>query len=115
MEIAAGIVQVLLGLLFAFSGGSKVAGMRMQIDNFNRYGYPQWFRVFTGLVELAGAAGMVVGLFAEEVAIASGVVLAVTMVGAAYTDLRKSTPVSVVAPVVLLGLCAAVVILQVAE
>jgi len=115
MEIAAGIVQVLLGLLFAFSGGSKVAGMRMQIDNFNRYGYPQWFRVFTGLVELAGAAGMVVGLFAEEVAITAAFVLAVTMIGAAYTDLRKSALATVIAPVVLFGLCAAVVILRVAE
>jgi len=101
MEIAAGIVQVLLGLLFAFSGGSKVAGMRMQIDNFNRYGYPQWFRVFTGIVELAGAAGMVVGLFAEEVAID---------LGCARSDdgwrcLHRPAevqPVSVVAPVVLL-------------
>lgn len=115
MEIAAGIVQVLLGLLFAFSGGTKVAGMRMQVDNFNRYGYPQWFRVFTGFVELAGAAGMVVGLFAEEAAVAAGVVLGVTMVGAAYTDLRKSAPMNVVPPLVLFGLCAAVVILRVAE
>jgi len=115
MEIAAGILQVLLGLLFAFSGGSKVAGMRMQVANFDRYGYPQWFRVVTGLVELAGAAGMVVGLFAEEAAIAAGVLLGVTMVGAAYTDMRKSAPLTVIPPLVLLGVCAAVVILRVAE
>lgn len=115
MDIAAAIVQVTLGLLFAFSGGSKVAGIRMQVDNFNRYGYPQWFRVFTGVVELAGAAGMVAGLFAEEVAVVAAVSLAVTMVGAAYTDLRKSAPVTVIAPVALLGLCAAVVILRVAD
>ncbi len=115
VDTIAGILQVLLAVVFVFAGGSKVAGIRMPVDNFNRYGYPQWFRVFTGLVELAGAAGMVVGLFAEEAAIAAGIVLGAVMVGAAYTDLRKSTPVSVVAPVLLFGLCAAVVILRVAE
>ncbi|GMV85059.1 MAG: hypothetical protein AMXMBFR80_09160 [Dehalococcoidia bacterium] len=115
MEIAAGIIQVILGLLFAFSGGTKVAGMRMQVANFDRYGYPQWFRVFTGVVELVGAAGMVVGLFADEAAIAASALLGVTMIGAAYTDLRKSAPVFVVPPLVLFGLCVAVVILQVAD
>lgn len=115
MEFAAAVIQVLLALLFLFSGASKVAGMPMQVANFDRYGYPQWFRVFTGFVELAGAAGMAVGLFAEEAAIAAGVVLGVTMVGAAYTDFRKSAPVRIIPPLVLLGLCVAVVILRVAE
>lgn len=106
---------MVLAAVFLLSGGLKLAGVRMQVDNFNRYGYPQWFRVVTGVVEVAGAAGMVAGLFAGEVAIAAGVVLAVTMVGAAYTDARKSAPAMVIAPIVLFGLCAAVVILRVAD
>ncbi len=115
MDTIAGILQVLLAVVFVFAGGSKVAGIRMQVDNFKRYGYPQWFRVFSGVVELAGAAGMVVGLFAEEVAIAAGIVLGAVMVGAAYTDLRKSAPVTLVAPVVLLALNVAVATLRVAN
>ncbi|HMO52867.1 MAG TPA: DoxX family protein [Tepidiformaceae bacterium] len=115
MDTVAGILQILLAVVFLFAGGSKVAGIRMQVDNFNRYGYPQWFRVFTGLVELAGAGGMVAGLFADEAATVAGIVLGSVMVGAAYTDLGKSVPVMVVGPVVLLAVSVAVVILRVAD
>lgn len=112
MDTVAAVIQALLAAVFFLSGGLKLIGVRMQIDNFNRYGYPQWFRVVTGVVELAGAAGMVAGLFADEVAIAAAVLLAVTMLGAAYTDLRKSAPVMVAPPIVLLGLSIAVVALR---
>lgn len=113
MDTFATIVQWILGVLFIMSGGLKVAGIKMQVDNFNRYGYPQWFRVFTGVVEVAGAAALILGLFTSDaVTIAGAVVIGVTMVGAAYTDLRKSAPVMVVAPIVLLGLSVAVVAIR---
>lgn len=115
MDTVAAVIQILLAAVFLLSGGIKVIGVKMQVDNFNRYGYPQWFRVVTGLVELAGAAGMVAGLFADEIAIAAAVVVAMTMLGAAYTDLRKSAPVMVAPPIVLLGLSVAVVALRISS
>lgn len=114
METAATIIQVVLALVFLGAGGSKLAGAQMQVANFQRYGYPQGFRLVTGAVEVIGAAGMVAGLVMEEIAVAAGVWLAVTMVAAAYTDARHSPPAMVAAPLVLLGLNVAVIVLRVA-
>lgn len=112
MDVAAGIIQVLLALVFLGAGGSKLAGAQMQIANFQRYGYAQSFRMVTGAVEVVGAAGMVAGLFAEEIAVAAAAWLGVTMVGAAYTDIRHSPPATVAAPVVFLALSVAVIVLR---
>ncbi|HXK33198.1 MAG TPA: DoxX family protein [Dehalococcoidia bacterium] len=114
METAAAVLQVILAFVFLGAGGSKVLGVRMQVDNFNVYGYPQWFRVVTGLVELTGAAAMLVGLLVDEVAVFGGVWLGVTMVGAVYTDLfRRGSAAYAVAPAILLVLALAVVALRV--
>lgn len=114
METAATIIQVLLAVIFLGAGGAKLAGVQMQVANFERYGYSQHFRLVTGAVEVIGAAGMIAGLFVEEFAIAAGVWLAVTMMGAAYTDVRHSPPAMIVAPLVLLMLSLLVVVLRVA-
>lgn len=115
MDTVAAILQVLLAVVFLGSGSSKLAGVQMQVANFQRYGYPQWFRAVTGGAELIGAAGMVAGLFAEPIAVAAAAWLGVTMVGAAYTDIRRSRPAIVAAPVVLLALCLAVAALRLAD
>ena len=114
MDTAATIIQVLLGLVFLAAGGSKLAGTQMQVANFERYGYPQWFRLVTGAVEVIGAAGLIGGLFAEEVAVAAAVWLGITMVFAAYTDGRHSPPAMVAPPLVLLALNVAVIVLRLA-
>lgn len=114
MDMAATIIQVLLALVFLGAGGSKLAGVQMQVANFVRYGYPQRFRLVTGAVEVIGATGMIAGLFVDEIAIAAAVWLAVAMVGAAITDVRRSPAMVVAAPLVLLVLNVAVVILRVA-
>lgn len=115
MDTAAAILQVVLALVFAASGLMKLIGAQMQVANFERYGYPQWFRLVTGAIEALGAIGMVAGLFEEDFAIAAAVLLGVTMVGAAYTDLRRSPPPVVVAPLVLLALNVAVIALRLAD
>lgn len=118
MIIAAIVLQSLLALVFLMSGGIKLLGVQMQVDNFKRYGYPQWFRLVTGAVEMTGAVGMIVGVWVDQVAIAAGFWLTATMIGAVYTDLfrRGSAPPSrAAAPAVLLALAVAVAVLQIVE
>lgn len=112
MDTAATIIQVLLAVVFLGAGGSKLVGAQMQVANFQRYGYPQGFRLMTGAVEVIGAAGMIAGIIAHEIAVAAGLWLAVTMVGAAYTDARHSPPAMVAAPLLLLVLSLSVVVLR---
>ncbi|MDO8715852.1 MAG: DoxX family protein [Dehalococcoidales bacterium] len=83
------VLQVLLGVVFIFSGVSNILGTKMMVDNFNRYRYPQWFRLVTGAVAVVGAVGMVIGIWIEEVAIGAGLWLSAMMIGAIYTDLFR--------------------------
>ncbi|MDP2953986.1 MAG: DoxX family protein [Chloroflexota bacterium] len=110
MEIAYLAVQGLLALAFLMSGGSKVAGAKMHVENFDRWRYPQAFRPVVGAVEVLGAAGMVVGIWAPLVAFAAAVWLAPTMVGAVYTHLVRAKDRGYPAPGVLLVLAAVVAV-----
>lgn len=55
------ILQSFLLVSMAFGGGSKLAGGKNFIEMFESLELPQWFRVVTGLVQQAGAAGLVIG------------------------------------------------------
>ena len=56
-QIAVWLLRVLLALAFFYFGVSKFAGgsRRMWIHLFETIGFGQWFRIFTGFVEAAGA------------------------------------------------------------
>lgn len=113
MEVLADVLQVVLGIAFLGSGGSKVLATRMQVENFTIYRYPQWFRSVTGLVELIGAVAMLVGLLVDEVAVFAGLWLAVIMAGAIYTDLfRRGRTLYAVAPAILLALSLTVALIH---
>lgn len=49
------IGRILMAALFLFAGTSKLRGTPMMIESFGKYGLGQWFRYFTGSVEIAGA------------------------------------------------------------
>lgn len=103
------IPQVLLGAAFLGAGGQKLAATDQMVEEFDRYGYPQWFRVFTGAVEVTGAAGMLAGLFRPAFAPFAALLLSATMVGALFTHVRLRDPAkNMVPPSVLLALSATV-------
>jgi putative oxidoreductase len=52
--IAIWILRILVAGLFLFAAYMKLSGQQMMIDEFNTVGLGQWFRYFTGLLELAG-------------------------------------------------------------
>ena len=99
------ILQTLLGLMFLGSGGSKLAGAPDMVDDFDRFRYPQWFRVITGAVEVGGATGLLLGFALPALTPLAGALLATTMTGAVATHKRVEDPTSkVMTPAVLLGL-----------
>jgi putative oxidoreductase len=49
-------LKVLLAALFIFTGSAKLAGLPAMVDVFERMSFGQWFRDFTALLELGGAA-----------------------------------------------------------
>lgn len=111
MSTATKTAQVLLGVAFLGAGGQKLAGAEGLKEDFVRYGYPQWFRLVTGAVEVTGALGMLLGLRCAALVPAAGLLLSSTMVGALATHVRIGDPAKKMVPsAVLLALSAAVLV-----
>lgn len=106
--MAAIIIEILLALAFLGSGLSKVGGSKMQVDSFNKLGLPQWFRVFTGLLQLVGVAGLVGGFWTESWGAWGALLIAVIMVGAVLAHLRAKDKFGQIAPALVLAILAIV-------
>ena len=76
--IALWVLRVVVGLAFLAAGGSKLAGAPAMVAMFAKIGFGQWFRILTGLLEVAGA----IGLFVPRFTVYAASLLAVVMVGA---------------------------------
>ncbi len=48
------VLGSLLGLLFTAAGTTKLLGLPWQVENFARWGFPNWFMYVTGAVEVVG-------------------------------------------------------------
>ena len=59
MNIALWIVQVLLALLFLFAGGMKLVMPMDEMMKQMPIPLPGWFMIFTGVVEVLGAIGLI--------------------------------------------------------
>ena len=54
------VLRILIAALFLFAGFMKLSGQPMMIEEFGTIGLGQWFRYFTGALELAGAVAILV-------------------------------------------------------
>lgn len=57
------ILAVLLTLQFALVGGLKLVGAPAMVKEFAQIVLGQWFRFFTGILEVLGAVGLLVPKF----------------------------------------------------
>lgn len=98
------ITQGLLGLVFLFTGGAKLAGSQQMKDDFDRFGYSSGFRLFTGFLEVTGAAFLLAGYAWPGIAAGGGILLVAVMGGALWTHLaRVGDPFSKALPPLVLG------------
>ena len=72
----------LVGLLFMGAGAAKLAGTAVMVEMFGKVGLGQWFRYFTGLLEVAGGIGLLIPRYAFYAA----VLIAIVMVGAIIAE-----------------------------
>ena len=91
------ILSGLVALAFLGAGGAKLAGAAAMVELFDKVGRGQRFRYLTGLLEVAGAIGLLIPRYAFY---AAGL-LAIVMVGAiiAHVTVLGTSPA---VPVVLL-------------
>jgi len=109
MSILIIIVQVVLGLLFVLIGSMTVAGMKMFVENFRRFGYPQWFRIVTGSLEVLGGIGLLIGIWLPWLAELASAGLTLVMLGAFLTEVRTREPLQKIVLPIVLGVLAIVV------
>jgi DoxX-like family len=107
------IVTALLAALFGFASLIKVVGLRQSLAIRDHLGVKpvQWRLI--GLLELAGVAGVLVGLVWPPIGVAAAIGLALLVLGALVFHVRASDSVADTAPAVIgLGLAVATAILQ---
>ena len=99
-------LTVLLAALFVFAGAGKLIGMKDVVEGFERLGYPTWFRLLIGIIEVICGVGLVVPKFAIDAAS----FLIVIMLGALITTIVAGE--SVIVPLVVLILVGIVAALR---
>lgn len=79
------VPPALVGVLFVFIGYTKFSGdpHGAWYETFERIGIGQWFRIFTGVVQVAGGLMMCV----PKTMIYGAALLTCTMIGAVLVDL----------------------------
>ena len=98
------ILSGLVVLAFIGAGGANLTGTAAMVELFDKVGLGQWFRYFTGLLEVAAGIGLLISRYAFYAAL----LLAVVMVGAfmAHVTVLGSSPAAPVALFVFTGIIA---------
>lgn len=115
MAIATIVVSALLVPAFLFSGGLKVAGAKQSLQIRDQLHIAAGLWLLIGALELAGAAGLLVGLWVPAIGIAAAVGIGLLMAGAIGAHLRASDARNVGPAGLLLVLAVTVAILQIAS
>lgn len=88
------VLATIVAVLFTVAGVVNLAGRGAAKRDFVRWGYPAWFQLLCGALELLSAA-----LLARETTRVLGLTLAgAIMIGALFTLLRNREPFGHLAP-----------------
>src|SRR6202158_1288734 len=98
------ILSGLVAVVFIGAGGAKLAGAAVMVELFSKVGLGQWFRYFTGFLEVAAG----ITLLSSRYAFYAAALLAVVVVGAfiAHVTVLGSSPAAPVVLFVLSGIIA---------
>jgi hypothetical protein len=81
LEVAFWVLQLLLAAVFLIAGTTKLAGAQMHVETFEKLGVGQWFRYFTGSIEVIAAILIIV----PRTVVVGAALLAATMIAAIDT------------------------------
>ena len=102
MFIAAVIVAVLLSAVLVRSAYGKLVGDPAQMATLRRVDFPEGMAALLAAAEIAGAAGLLTGLYCRPVGEAAALGVMAYFVGATASHLRVGDH-NVIAPLVLLS------------
>ncbi len=113
------LLAVLTGFLTLVCVGSSVADWKKDpriVESMDRMKVPTGVIPALPLFKMAGAAGIVLGLWSKPLGIAAGIGLVLYFVGAVYFHVRAKDPMKDTGPAVLMLLISVlIVLLQIAR
>ena len=113
MTLAAAILAVLLALIFLAVGTAKILALQPMRELASEAGFTVAAYRRIGLLEVAGAVGLLLGLFAPLIGALAGAGLLLLLAGALVVHLRKGDGPQKYAPALVCGLLvAAYLVLQ---
>lgn len=113
MSLAYDIVGVLFALMALGSGIAKLARVKQVVEGITAVGVPLTMFPFLAGCEIAGAIGLVIGLWYPPLGIAAAIGLVLYFIGAVGAHLRKSDFKGLPNAAVMLIVAVAVLILRV--
>lgn len=94
------VLRWLLAAFFVFAATRNLGGDQQMASDFARWGYPDWFRVTTALLQIVGAAL----LLTPRTAFYGAALLSCVLVGAVFTHALHDPLATIVFPAVFLAL-----------
>ncbi|MCU1683899.1 MAG: putative integral rane protein [Amycolatopsis sp.] len=114
MSTAYGVIAILLALLLLVSAASKLTRRpKGVVEGFVELGVPLWGLPLLAACEIAGAFGLVLGLWYPPLGIAAAIGVVLYFVGAVGAHLRKNDFKGLPSPSVLLAIATAALVLRV--
>jgi uncharacterized membrane protein YphA (DoxX/SURF4 family) len=114
MFIAYAVIAVLLALGLLPSAWTKLTRQERVVQTFTgQLGVPLGLYPFLAACEIAGAAGLIIGLWYRPLGTAAAAGVALYFVGAIGAHLRKNDVKGIVTPVLILILSTAALVLRI--
>ncbi|MGB3160552.1 MAG: DoxX family protein [Carnobacterium sp.] len=112
MNNVAFVIQLVLGVLFIGAGLIK-CNPKKTSKNFERFGFPNWFKPVSGIIEIGSGILVLSGIVYPVAAAWGGSFILLTMLGAIYSQLKVGDSFrEIVVPVFILGLSLLILILN---
>jgi hypothetical protein len=116
MFVAYAVIAILLAPALIMSAYTKLTRNERVVQTFTgQLGVPLGLYPFMAACEIAGAAGLIIGLWCGPLGIAAAVGLVLYFVGAIVTHLRKGDFKGVLSPLVILIIAVAALTLRAAS
>ncbi len=110
MQIVINVIGALLALAFLIVGGAKIATVPAMRESASHLGLSVNVYRGIGVLELAGALGLLIGLSNKSLGIAAAIGLFLLLIGAIGSHVRARDSVAKLVPALVLGALAAVYI-----
>ena len=106
------VIQLVLGILFVGAGLIK-CNPKSTSKDFERFDFPKWFKYVSGIIEIGSGLLVLYGLIHPTAAAWGGGLIAITMIGAVYSQLKVGDSFkNILFPLIVLGLSLFVLVLN---